>query len=129
MEETDEVLDPILVRIVQPEVEKTVAADVASFRTISIAAADTQPIRLFALDRKRHKATILIHNPLGVAAPAIAPYCFLSQRSQTAGNGDARGAALVAGDNIQYEAAAEAWLVPAGVAVEVTVIEERNTGL
>lgn len=121
-----ESVDPILVRFVPPKVEKTVAADIASFRTINFAAGDNQAIRLFAQDSMRHKVQIIVHNPLGVAAPAIPGYCFLAQQSQVSANGDARGAAIVAGDNFPYEAASQAWLVPAGVAVSVTVIEERN---
>lgn len=117
---------PIPVAIIAPKVERTVAADVASFRTVTILATDSAPFPLLGLDRMRHKAQILVHNPPGVAAPAIAPYCYMAKRNQIAANGDARGSVLMAGDNFPYEAAAEVWIVPAGVAVSLTVIEERN---
>ena len=126
MSDEHEVIDPILVSIYKPEPERTVSADVASYRTITIAATDTQPIKILSQDRMRHKAQIIVHNPIGAAPPAVPAFCYMGQQAQVAANGDARGAVLVAGDNFPYEAASAAYLITAGVAVSVTVIEERD---
>ena len=124
-EPTHVVDEAILVRIEGTSNEKTTAADVASFRTFAIAATDNAAFQVLAQDKKRHKAIIMVHNALGAAVPAIPPYVYIGQQAQSGANGDARGAAIVAGDLFPYESAGALWLVPAGVACSVSIIEER----
>jgi len=115
----------VLVRVLKEAPEKTAPADKASFRTITLAGNEA-PQRFLAHDNRRHRALIAVHNPLGVAAPAVAPYVFIGTKDQIYANGDARGAAYVAGDLFETHAAAEQWIMPTGSAVSVTVQEERN---
>lgn len=122
MEDDTTLHEAVLVRVETPE--QTASADLVSFRTFSLGGLE-QPFPILSIDKKRHRATILVHNPLGAAAPGTPPFVYIAQAGQVSANGDARGAAIVAGDMLQLETASSVWCVPTGSAVSVTVIEER----